>query len=374
MLNLVFVLVLTSPFVFDSDPSPIVIRHDQPDSAYIALGAQFPAVGKVGRSGGDGTLIAPTWVLTAAHVADGMARRTNGRFQVLFGEDEKAYDVAQVIVHPGFAPMGPHDIALVRLAEPVSDITPAKLYAETDEQGQMIVLVGHGYTKTGRGREWIEDRIKRGATNTVNAVSPEHIGFTFDAPPEATDLEGTAGPGDSGGPAFILQDDVPYVAGVSSLGEPGENGPGTYGAREHYVRVSSYIDWIEEMMTHPPAERLVNVRTQQSRQGPGQAIAVEGGPGGIALPEGVVDVFGLLFHEQGEGVQMVGRIDEIVPSALNALQLRPPAQLQAINETRITSTADVQAVWLAIQPGGDVTLTFLHQSQKKEITLKKPAF
>src|SRR5678816_4203921 len=58
--------------VHDAPPlPPIVIRHDRPDSAYVRLGARYPAVVQIGRAG-DGTLIAPDWVLTAAHVAAGV--------------------------------------------------------------------------------------------------------------------------------------------------------------------------------------------------------------------------------------------------------------------------------------------------------------
>jgi len=58
--------------------SGIIIRDDRPDSKYIALGAQFPAECSVGRAG-EGTLIAPQWVLTAAHVAKGSSSSRIGR-------------------------------------------------------------------------------------------------------------------------------------------------------------------------------------------------------------------------------------------------------------------------------------------------------
>ena len=35
----------------------IIIRHDRGDAEYLAVGGQYPAVGKVGRRMGDGTLI-----------------------------------------------------------------------------------------------------------------------------------------------------------------------------------------------------------------------------------------------------------------------------------------------------------------------------
>ena len=61
---------------------PIAIRHDVSDARYLELGAAYASVVRVGANGGDGTLIAPDWVLTAAHVAAGMARRGGGSFQV----------------------------------------------------------------------------------------------------------------------------------------------------------------------------------------------------------------------------------------------------------------------------------------------------
>ncbi len=39
-----------------------------------------------------------------------------------------------------------------------------------------------------------------------------------------------------------------YIAGVSSAGFDGVAGPGTYGAADHFTRVSSYLGWIEGVM------------------------------------------------------------------------------------------------------------------------------
>jgi hypothetical protein len=40
----------------------------------------------------------------------------------------------------------------------------------------------------------------------------------------------------------------PQVAGVSSAGFDGRNGPGTYGAVDHFTRVSEHFGWIRAVM------------------------------------------------------------------------------------------------------------------------------
>ena len=149
----------------------IAIRHDVDDHKYLELGEVYPSVVRVGENGGDGTLIDPSWVLTAAHVAAGMTRRTNGNLKVFTDDHPEGIAVAQVIIHPDFIDMGPHDIALVRLTEPVTTIKPAGLYRDLDELNQPIVIVGHGDTKNGKGGPWKADGLRRGATNIIDAVN-----------------------------------------------------------------------------------------------------------------------------------------------------------------------------------------------------------
>ena len=223
----------------------IVIRHDRPDARYLELGARYPAVGTVGRAG-DGTLIAPRWVLTAAHVAVG-ARRP---LAVRLGERE--YAVQRVVVHPDWTELGPHDLALLQLAEPVTGIEPLALYEGADETGQVAVIIGHGGTGVGLDRQRREDGRARGATNRVDRADTQWLVFTFDQPPAGTELEGAPGPGDSGSPAFLMQGGTPRVAGVSSAGFDGKLGPGTYGAVDHFVRVSRYRVWIARAMSATP--------------------------------------------------------------------------------------------------------------------------
>lgn len=60
-------------------PHAIVIRHDRADAQYRALAEKFPAVSSFGRAGA-ATLVAPQWVVTAAHVAAHMRREGLSRW------------------------------------------------------------------------------------------------------------------------------------------------------------------------------------------------------------------------------------------------------------------------------------------------------
>lgn len=224
----------------------MVIRDDRPDSLYLALGAQFPAVAQVGRAG-DGTLIADRWVLTAGHVAAGIDLT---RAKVIIGGI--AHDIRRAIVHPQWRELGPHDIGLLELADAVSGVTPLPLYEGRDEVGQPATLVGHGDTRTGRGGSWVSDGRARAAVSRVLGVDQGRLIFRFDAPPKGEDLGGAPGRGDSGGPALLRRGSTVYVAGVSSAGYDGANGPGTYGAVDHFTRVSDYLAWIRETMAARP--------------------------------------------------------------------------------------------------------------------------
>ena len=224
----------------------MVIRDDRPDSLYLALGARFPAVAQIGRAG-DGTLIADRWVLTAGHVAAGI---DPARAKVSIGG--RAYAIRRAIVHPQWVEMGPHDIGLLELAEPVTGVTALALYQGRDEVGQLATLVGHGDTRTGRGGPWISDGRARGAVSRVVGVDGGRLIFRFDAPPKGEELAGAPGRGDSGGPALLRQGSTIYVAGISSAGYDGANGPGTYGAVDHFTRVSDYLAWIRKTIASPP--------------------------------------------------------------------------------------------------------------------------
>ncbi len=195
----------------------IVIRDDVPDASYQALAAQpqFSAAGRlIYNSGsgnffaGSGTLIARNWALTAAHVADNQAP-ASWRFDL--GGPSMRVEVAEVFIHPGWALSGMDitsgfDFALMRLATPITSVTPAAISRRlSPAPGTAIVHTGFGGTSTGAtGFTSQTPNVKRASTNELEATDFFTLFFhccDFDNPAtgDATGLEGQLAPGDSGG-------------------------------------------------------------------------------------------------------------------------------------------------------------------------------
>ena len=229
----------------------IIIRHDVDDSQYVQDEGSYPAVFDFfEQRGGVGTLIAPQWALTAAHVAQDIP---DGHPISIGGE---TYNVTQVVLHPTWQSESFVDIGLVQLDRPVVDVTPFPVYEQDDERGKIVTVVGRGDTGTGLTGPTTPDHQLRSATNRIERVEGDILVFRFDAPTDenVTPLEGISGPGDSGGPAFIELVDSRYIAGLSVAQDSAGRGRGTYGVWEFYTRVSPQVEWNQTTLQAKPEE------------------------------------------------------------------------------------------------------------------------
>jgi len=247
------------------------IRHDRDDVLYTDLAAQsrYAAVGRIDEStstGGilaSGTLVAEDWVLTAGHVVeDGTIE------QVAFTLDGVEYDALNWFAHPDYTgeiSVG-FDLALIRLTEPVTAVSPATIYTGTGELEQTGTVVGFGRTGTGRTGAIRAAGTKRAGDNLIGGLGST-IGYSdqivladFDRPhPNATgkaaplDLEYCAAPGDSGGGWFAELDGQTQLVGVTSFLHATDGDPDAdYGDIMGATRVTDFADWLGDLLPDGP--------------------------------------------------------------------------------------------------------------------------
>lgn len=200
-----------------------------------------------------GSLISSTWVLTAAHCVDGASASSLavavGR-TLLDSNQGQRRAVSAVFVHPDVGEPTPmsHDVALLRLARPVS-ISPITLASAANDAfeaaGTPLTVIGWGNVNA-KGRPSYPNELREVVVPAVSDASCSQVyGSLLDA---ATMLcAGAPGidscQGDSGGPLFAISGGGTRIQmGVVSWGKgcATKRFPGVYGE----VNNSAIRTWI----------------------------------------------------------------------------------------------------------------------------------
>ncbi|WP_194164559.1 autotransporter domain-containing protein [Microvirga thermotolerans] len=197
----------------------------------------------------------------ASHLPGSQIRFSSDAFQA--GPNDRG--ISGILAHPGYSTttFGVHDIGLVSLSRPVTNVTPVTLIAPGDPLppvGSLVIMSGYGRSGTGTDPESIDDSKRRiGATNIgayapASPGAPQSIRAQFRNPaspssPDAFNLSGMGVPvpslqaqpgrGDSGGPLFLVTD-----KGLVQIGTVIGGGPDGYSGIDNWTPVQDYLTWI----------------------------------------------------------------------------------------------------------------------------------
>ena len=284
-------LIFSALFALSAGPAHALMSGASPDSPAARIDANtttspWAGVGSVSVGTGTytATLIAPNYILTAAHVVAGAAPGAI-TFNLNYGGDlTQQIGAAQIFIHPGYSsfnsPNLNDDLAIIRLANPVPAGVPIYgLQHDVLATGTTLTFVGYGASGTGATGATIpaSPSVKRTGQNNADqfALDDEGSGkaeiyyFDFDGPSIAGNstsnlmggstlgnvVETTVGGGDSGSPVFIRSSDGNWrLAGVNTFTFTSIAGQtaSTFGTGGGGMLIPAYANWIGSIVTPVP--------------------------------------------------------------------------------------------------------------------------
>ena len=93
----------------------------------------------------------------------------------------------------------------------------------------------------------------RVAENKVDKIEGQWLSFNFSSPDhDALEYEGICGGGDSGSPAYIIENGTTHIIGLSSWQDTEATNweQGYYGVIDYYTYLNHYREWIESHLNN----------------------------------------------------------------------------------------------------------------------------
>ena len=285
-----------------------------------------------------GNLIAPGWVLTAAHCLvddDGMPDADPANIRVYSGQQNleklsanNVFTVRNLSIYPQYNSKAfDADIALLELSRRPDQ--PSMPFGINPAVGELATVIGWGLTKVDDQPHIVEGKPVPPTYEPMGGISPRlqevsvpvvsnkdcnHAYFNV-----ITDNMFCAGfeeggkdscSGDSGGPIMVQKNGIWQQAGVVSFGE-GCAKPGSFGV---YTRVSQFTNWINNTMNgHPSVPSYTEIKIVEMADGESAEKNPEtGSSGGGAM---FLELLGLSLLFGFDGIRRVAEYSSTASSA-----------------------------------------------------------